>query len=495
MNLGVTHMPEKITGLGITFDDVMLIPGKSSVQPSDVKVGTQLTREITINIPIVSAAMDTVTEAEFAIGLAREGGIGIIHKNLSPEEQAGQVDRVKRSESGIVSNPITLGPDQLIKDALAVMRKYHIYGVPITDKDKLVGMLTNRDLRFIEDENVPIREVMTSENLVTVPEGVSMDEIKKILHKHRIEKLPVVDSKMRLKALITYKDIKKNMDFPNACKDENGRLRVGAAVSVGRDAERRVELLRESQVDVVVIDTAHGHSKNVLDTITKIKTRHRNLQLIAGNIATARAARDLIKAGVDGIKIGVGPGAICTTRVIAGIGVPQVTAIMDCASVAGKLGVPVIADGGIKFSGDIVKALSAGADSVMIGSLFAGTNETPGEIVLYEGRSFKIYRGMGSIQAMKRGSRDRYGQGDIEDETKLVAEGIEGRVPYKGKLSETVYQLIGGLKAGMGYCGVRTIEELKRKSRFIQVTSAGLKESHPHDVIITKEAPNYRLSR
>ena len=488
-------MPEKIARLGITFDDVLLIPCKSSVQPADVKLGARLTKDITINIPIVSAAMDTVTESAFAISLAREGGIGIIHKNLSPEEQAGQVDRVKRSESGVVSNPITMGPDKLVKDALAVMRKYNIYGVPITDKEILVGMLTSRDLRFIEDENIPIKDVMTSENLVTVPEGISMDEVKRILHKHRIEKLPVVDSKMRLKALITFKDIKKSMDFPHACKDENGRLRVGAAVGVGRDTDRRVELLRESKVDVLVIDTAHGHSKNVLDTITRIKTRHRNLQLIAGNIATARAARDLIKAGVDGIKVGVGPGAICTTRVIAGIGVPQVTAIMDCASVASKLGVPVIADGGIKFSGDIVKAIAAGADTVMIGSLFAGTDETPGEIVLYEGRSFKIYRGMGSIPAMKRGSRDRYAQGDVEDEAKLVAEGIEGKVPYKGKLADSVYQLIGGLKAGMGYCGVRTIDELKKKSRFIQVTSAGLKESHPHDVIITKEAPNYRLSR
>ncbi|NIM20643.1 MAG: IMP dehydrogenase [Candidatus Latescibacteria bacterium] len=488
-------MPEKILGMGITFDDVLLIPGKSSVQPSEVNVSTRLTKDIALNIPIVSAAMDTVTEAEFAIALAREGGIGIIHRNMSPEAQAGQVDMVKRSESGVVSNPITLGPDQLVRDARAVMRKYNISGVPITDMGILVGMLTTRDLRFVEDDSVPIRELMTSEGLITAAEGISMEEAKRILHEHRIEKLPVVDSKKRMKGLITFKDIKKSTDYPNACKDEEGRLRVGAAVGVGKDAARRVDLLVESHVDVIAIDTAHGHSENVIDTLTKVKTRHRNLQVIAGNIATAAAARDLIKAGADGIKVGVGPGAICTTRVIAGIGVPQITAIMECAAVAGKVGVPLIADGGVKYSGDIVKAIAAGGDTVMIGSLFAGADETPGEIVLYEGRSFKIYRGMGSVEAMRQGSRDRYAQEDVAEETKLVAEGIEGRVPYKGKLSESVFQLVGGLRAGMGYCGVRTIDELKRKGSFIQVTAAGLRESHPHDVIITKEAPNYRLSQ
>jgi IMP dehydrogenase len=435
-----------------------------------------------------------VTEADFAIALAREGGIGIIHKNMSPEEQAGQVDKVKRSESGIVSNPITLGPDQIVKDALLVMKKYNISGVPITDKGVLVGILTNRDLRFVEEDSVPIRKIMTAKGLITAPEGISMEDAKKLLHKHRIEKLPVVDSTGRMKGLITFKDIKKGMDYPNSCKDSAGRLRVGAAVSVGRDSERRVELLVESHVDVVVIDTAHGHSKNVLDTLTKIKTRYPSLQVIAGNIATARAARDLVKAGADAIKVGVGPGAICTTRVVAGIGVPQVTAIMDCAAVVSKLGVPLIADGGIKYSGDIVKAIAAGADTVMIGSLFAGTDETPGDIMLYEGRSFKSYHGMGSIASMKKGSKDRYAQEGVEEESKFVAEGIEGRVPYKGKLSDSVYQLIGGLRAGMGYCGVRTIEELKKKGRFIQITPASLKEGHPHDVIITKEAPNYRLS-
>ncbi len=486
-------MPEKIVGKGVTFDDVLLIPAKSSIHPAETKLATHLTKQIPLNIPIISAAMDTVTEAELAIAMAREGGIGIIHKNMSPEEQASQVDIVKRSESMVVTNPITLTPSQLIRDAWAVMRKYKISGVPITEKGILVGMLTSRDLRFEEDDSIPIREVMTSEGLVTAPEGISMDEAKKILHKHRIEKLPVVDVKMRMKGLITFKDIKKSMDYPNACKDSEGRLRVGAAVGVGQDAMKRADLLVESNVDVLVIDTAHGHSKNVLETLVKMKTRHGKLQVIAGNIGTAAAASDLIKAGADAIKVGVGPGAICTTRVIAGAGVPQLTAIMDCAVVASKLGVPLIADGGVKYSGDIVKAIAAGADSVMIGSLFAGTHETPGDIVLYEGRSFKIYRGMGSIEAMKGGSGDRYRQEGVE-EGKLVAEGIEGRVPYKGYLSDCVHQLIGGLRAGMGYCGVRTIPELKKKGRFIVNTAAGLRESHPHDVIITKEAPNYRLS-
>jgi IMP dehydrogenase len=486
-------MSEKILGTGITFDDVLLVPAKSSVQPADADVSTLLTKKIRLNIPIVSAAMDTVTEADFAIALAREGGIGFIHKNMNAEGQAGQVDMVKRSESGVVSNPITLGPDNLVKDARVVMKKYHVSGIPITEKDILVGILTNRDLRFVEEDATPIRDVMTAETLVTAPVGTSLEDAKKLLHEHRIEKLPVVDNENHLKGLITFKDMKKQLDFPNACKDAEGRLRVGAAVGVGKDAIKRADVLVEAGVDIVAIDTAHGHTTNVLDTLTTIKTRHKDLQVVAGNIATAQAARDLIKAGADAIKVGMGPGAICTTRVVAGAGVPQITAIMECAQVASKLGIPVIADGGIKFSGDIVKALAAGADCVMIGSLFAGTDETPGEIVLYEGRSFKSYRGMGSISAMKEGSKDRYAQQGVE-EGKLVAEGIEGRVAYKGKLSDSVFQLVGGLRSGMGYCGVKTVSDLKKKSKFIKISAAGLKESHPHDVFITKEAPNYRLN-
>jgi len=486
-------MPEKIVGTGITFDDVLLVPAKSAVHPSKTDIATQLTKKIKLNIPVVSAAMDTVTEAEFAIALAREGGVGFVHKNMSPEAQAGQVDMVKRSESGVISRPITLGPNNLIKEAQAVMKQYKISGVPITKDDVLVGIVTNRDLRFNEDSSRPIGEVMTSKNLVTAREGIGMGDAIKLLHEHRIEKLPVVDAKNRLVGLITVKDIQKRLDYPFACKDEQGRLRVGAAVGVGKEALKRVELLVEAGVDVIAIDTAHGHSSNVIETLTKVKERHPALQVVAGNIATAAAARDLIKAGADAIKVGMGPGAICTTRVVAGAGVPQITAIIDCASVASKLGIPVIADGGIKFSGDIVKAIAAGADSVMIGSLFAGTDETPGEIVLYEGRSFKSYRGMGSIAAMKEGSKDRYAQEGVDDETKLVAEGIEGRVPYKGRLSDSIFQLMGGLRSGMGYTGVRNIAELKRKTKFMQVTQASLKESHPHDVSITKEAPNYRL--
>jgi IMP dehydrogenase len=484
---------EKIIGTGITFDDVLLVPAKSTVHPSDTNTATQLTKTIRLNIPIISAAMDTVTEYELAIAIAREGGIGIIHKNMAPERQASQVDRVKRSESGIISNPITLEPGQSVKDAVTVMRKYKISGVPITDKGKLVGMVTTRDLRFVDDDSLPIQQVMTKDNLITAREGVSMEEAKRILHKHRIEKLPVVDAKMRIKGLITFKDIKKKMDFPMACKDTDGRLRVGAAVGVGADALKRVDLLVESNVDLITIDTAHGHSQNVLDVLAKIKTRHRKLQVVAGNIATARAATDLIKSGADCIKVGMGPGAICTTRVVAGIGVPQITAIKDCARVASKVNVPVIADGGIKYSGDITKAIAAGADSVMIGSLFAGTEESPGQIELFEGRAFKTYRGMGSIDAMKEGSGDRYMQEGV-DEAKLVAEGIEGRVAYKGRLSDTTYQLVGGLRSGMGYCGVDSIAALKKRARFIQISSASVREGHPHDVIITKEAPNYRLT-
>jgi len=485
-------MTEKIIGTGITFDDVLLVPAKSSVAPQDTDVSAQLTRKIRLNIPIVSAAMDTVTEAECAIALAREGGIGFIHKNMSPEAQAGQVDMVKRSESGVVTNPITLDPDNLVKDARLIMKKYNISDVPITEKGQLVGILTNRDLRFTEDYTARIRDIMTSDGLVTTPIGTTLEEAKRLLDEHRIEKLPVVDDNGILMGLITFKDMKKQLDFPNACKDGEGRLRVGAAIGVGKDAMKRADALVEAGVDVVAIDTAHGHSTNVLDTLMKVKTRHESLQIVAGNIATAQAARDLIKHGADAIKVGMGPGAICTTRVVAGAGVPQITAIMDCAEVASKLGIPVIADGGIKFSGDIVKAIASGADSVMIGSLFAGTDETPGEIVLYEGRSFKAYRGMGSVSAMKAGSRDRYAQQGVE-EGKLVAEGIEGRVAYKGKLSESVFQLVGGLRSGMGYCGVDTISDLKKKAKFIKITAAGLKESHPHDILITKEAPNYRL--
>jgi IMP dehydrogenase len=484
---------EKIVGTGITFDDVLLIPGKSSVHPSEASTKTQLTRTIQLNIPIVSAAMDTVTDADLAIALARQGGLGIIHKNMTPEAQAAQVDQVKRSESGIIANPIWLAPDQTVGDARTVMKKYRISGVPVTDNGILVGILTGRDLRFVEDDSVLVRDIMTSKNLVTAPEGVTMEEAKKILHEHRIEKLPVVDAEGRVKGLITFKDIKKSTDYPNACKDAEGRLRVGAAIGVGEDALRRVDLLVEAKVDVVVIDTAHGHSKNVLETLAKTKTRHIKLQVIAGNIATSRAAVDLIRSGADAIKVGMGPGAICTTRVVAGVGIPQVTAIMECSRVASKVGVPLIADGGVKYSGDMVKALAAGADSVMIGSLFAGTEESPGQIELFEGRAFKIYRGMGSIEAMRAGSGDRYMQEGV-DASKLVAEGIEGRVPYKGKLEDTVYQLVGGLRSGMGYCGVSTIADLKKKGRFIQITAAGLRESHPHDVVITKEAPNYRLS-
>ncbi len=487
-------MQDKIVGMGITFDDVLLVPAKSSCHPGDVSVSTRLTRNITLNIPVVSAAMDTVTEADFAIAMAREGGLGFIHKNMSPEAQAGQVDMVKRSESGVISNPITLGPDALVREARVLMKKYRISGVPVTENERLVGIVTSRDLRFVDNDDLAVRDVMTSDGLVTAHAGITMEEARALLRDHRIEKLPVVDDDHKLCGLITVKDMQKRLDYPNACKDANGRLRVGAAVGVGPDALARVERLVAAGVDVVAIDTAHGHSDNVIDTLKGIKAAYKDLEVVAGNIATAEAARDLIKYGADAIKVGMGPGAICTTRIVAGAGVPQITAVMECAKVADKVGVPVIADGGIKYSGDIVKAIAAGADCVMIGSLFAGTDETPGEIVLYEGRSFKLYRGMGSIEAMKQGSKDRYAQADVTDESKLVAEGIEGRVAYKGRLADSIYQMIGGLRAGMGYCGARDINELKKKSRFIQVSPSGLRESHPHDVVITKEAPNYRLN-
>jgi len=481
----------KVIKEGLTFDDVLLVPAKSRVHPRRVNVKTRLTRRIQINIPIVSAAMDTVTEAELAIALAREGGIGIIHKNMAITEQAEEVDRVKRSESGMITNPITLSSDQLVSEAKAVMKQYRISGLPVTKGGKLVGILTNRDLRFIERDDIKVSDVMTSDNLITASEGIKLEKATRILHENRIEKLPVVDKNNKLIGLITVKDIQKKLDFPNASKDSKGRLRVGAAVGVGRDSMSRVATLVDAGTDVIVIDTAHAHSVTVLEVIEKIRKKYKKLDIMAGNIATAAAARDLVRLGVDAIKVGIGPSAICTTRVIAGIGVPQVTAIMDCAEVASKAGVPLIADGGIKYSGDITKALAAGADAVMIGSLFAGTEESPGEMIYYEGKSYKIYRGMGSIGAMKRGSGDRYFQEGVQEESKFVAEGIEGRVSYKGNLSSNVFQLVGGLKAGMGYCGVGTVEELKRKGRFVRITQAGLRESHPHDVIITKEPPNY----
>ncbi len=485
---------KKIVKEGLTFDDVLLIPARSRIHPQKVNLKTRLTKKITLNIPIISAAMDTVTEAELAIALAREGGIGIIHKNFSIEEQAEQVDRVKRSESGLISNPVTFSPDQLVSEAMEVMISYRISGLPITKKNGvLVGILTNRDLRFIDRFDQKVSDVMTK-NPITASIGISMEKAKRILHENRIEKLPVVDRNGKLKGLITVKDIQKKMDYPNACKDSNGRLRVGAAVGAVGETMRQVKALVEAGVDLVVVDTAHGHSTAVLETVEKIRRKYGELQIIAGNIATASGTRDLIKAGASAVKVGIGPGAICTTRVIAGIGIPQVTAILDCAEVAAKAGIPIIADGGIKFSGDITKAIAAGADCVMVGSLFAGTEESPGEIIYHQGKSFKIYRGMGSIGAMKSGSGDRYFQAGITEDRKFVAEGIEGRVSYKGSLASNVYQLMGGLRSGMGYCGVGTIEQLKKKSRFIRITQAGLRESHPHDVTITKEAPNYKTT-
>jgi len=478
---------DKFVKEGLSFDDVLVIPSKSEVLPKDVDISTRLTNKIKLNIPIISAGMDTVTEARLAIAIAREGGIGIIHKNMSIEKQALEVDKVKRSEHGVIVDPFYLSPDNLIGEALELMERYKISGVPITEGTKLVGILTNRDLRFEEDKSKKIREVMTKDNLVTAPEGTTLDEAKEILKKHKIEKLPIVDEDFNLKGLITIKDIEKAIKYPNSAKDQKGRLLVGAAVGVTRDMEDRLKALVEAKVDVVVVDTAHGHSKGVMEAVNRIKEHYPELQVIAGNVATADATRDLIKAGADAVKVGMGPGSICTTRVVAGIGVPQVTAIYDCAQEAAKYNIPIIADGGIKYSGDIVKAIAAGADTVMIGSLFAGTEESPGEIQIYKGRSFKVYRGMGSMAAMEEGSKDRYFQEDVK---KLVPEGVEGRVPYKGPLSETVYQLVGGLRAGMGYCGAKNIQELKQ-AKFIRISDAGLRESHPHDIYITKEAPNY----
>jgi IMP dehydrogenase len=475
----------------LTFDDVLLVPGYSEVIPAEIDTTTMLTKSIRLQIPFLSAAMDTVTEADMAIALARAGGMGVVHKNMEPKAQASNVERVKRSESGMITKPITLGPDKTIDEALALMKHYSISGVPITEGAKLVGILTNRDLRFVKDMSKKVREVMTSENLVTVPEGTTLEESAEILHKHRIEKLLVVNGNGELRGLITVKDIQKKLDFPDACKDAKGRLRVAAAVGVGPDTMLRVDLLVEAGVDLLVVDTAHGHSRNVLDMVKNIKAKYPEAQVLAGNIATAAAAAALIEAGADAVKVGIGPGSICTTRVVAGVGVPQITAIMDVATVTRKHGIPLIADGGIRYSGDVAKAIAVGADAVMAGSLLAGTDESPGEKVLYEGRVFKTYRGMGSLGAMQQGSKDRYFQGEISETEKLVPEGIEGRVPYKGRAQDVLYQLVGGLRSGMGYCGCPTITEFQEKAELVRATGAGMTESHPHDIQITKEAPNY----
>ena len=493
MRVGIGHIGSKELEEGLTFDDVLLLPGESNVLPKDADVSVSLTPEIRLSIPILSAAMDTVTEAETAIAVAREGGIGFIHRNNTPDEQAVEVDRVKKSESGMIIDPITVDPDQKVHEALEVMGKYRISGLPVTRNGKLVGILTNRDLRFETNFEQPISNVMTKDDLVTVPVGTTLEQAKEILHKNRIEKLLVVDGKNNLRGLITIKDILKIKKYPFACKDGNGRLRVGAALGVGPGWEERVDKLLKAGADILCVDTAHGHSKDVIETVHSIRKNFPGVQMIAGNVATGEGTEMLIKAGVDCVKVGVGPGSICTTRVIAGVGVPQVTAIMKCAAAADKKGIPLIADGGVKYSGDITKAMAAGASAVMIGGLFAGTDESPGEIVLYQGRSYKVYRGMGSLEAMKRGSRDRYFQSHVEAESKLVPEGIEGRVPYRGPTAAVVFQLVGGLKAGMGYVGARNIAELKERAVFMKITSAGLRESHVHDVIITKEAPNYRV--
>jgi len=476
-----------------SFDDVLLLPGYSDVLPRDVDTSTRLTKNIKLSIPIVSAAMDTVTEAHTAISMAREGGIGFIHRNMSITSQVVEVDRVKKSESGMIVDPVTIHPDQLVHEVLKLMGKYRISGVPVTKGDRLVGIVTNRDLRFETDLEKKVSEVMTKENLITVSEGITLEDSKKLLHKHRIEKLLVVDDKRRLIGMITIKDIEKIKKYPNACKDSMGRLRVGAAIGVGTDMEERAEALLKTGADVILIDTSHGHSKNVLNAVEILKNNFKEIELIAGNVGTAKGAEALVKAGVDGVKIGIGPGSICTTRVVAGVGVPQITAIMNCESVYNKTGVPLIADGGIKFSGDITKAVAAGAHVIMIGGLLAGTEESPGELVIFQGRSYKAYRGMGSIEAMRKGSKDRYYQGEDVHGDKLVPEGIVGRVPYRGSLSDNIFQLIGGLKAGMGYVGCRNLDELREKARFIKISAAGMRESHVHDVIITKEAPNYRL--
>ncbi len=478
---------------GLTFDDILLIPQESNILPCDVDLSTQLTNTIRLNIPIISAAMDCVTESQMAIAMAREGGIGIIHKNLSIEAQAAEVDKVKKSESGMISNPITLHPDQKLHDALAIMQQYHISGLPITVEGKLVGILTNRDLRFETNLDLRVSDIMTKDNLVTAREGIEIEKAKELLHKNRIEKLPIVDEHNNLKGLITIKDIKKAIQYPDSSKDEFGRLRAGAAIGVTQDKFERLEALIKAGVDVVTIDTAHGHSKNVIESVKEIKQSYPKLQVIAGNIATTEAAKALIKAGADCIKVGIGPGSICTTRIVSGCGVPQITAITDVVQAAKAANIPVIADGGIKFSGDMVKALAVGANTIMLGSLLAGVEESPGETVLYQGRAYKIYRGMGSIGAMKCGSKDRYFQADVTNDKKFVPEGIEGRVPFSGDLASSIYQFIGGIRAGMGYVGAKNIKDLQERAKFVKISSAGLKESHVHDVIITKEAPNYRM--
>ncbi len=475
---------------GLTFDDVLLIPQASDVLPSEVDLRTTLAPGINLNVPIISAAMDTVTESRLAIAMAREGGMGILHKNMSIEDQAKEVDRVKRSEHGVITDPFFLEPQNLVKDAVALMERYRISGVPITRNGKLVGILTNRDLRFETNFEQPIENVMTKENLITAPVGTSLADAQKILGKHRIEKLPIVDEKGYLKGLITIKDIEKSIQYPNSARDKNGRLLAGAAVGTAANTIERVAALVEAKADIIAIDTAHGHSHMVLKKVEEIKSKFPNVPLIAGNVATAAATEALIKSGADVVKVGIGPGSICTTRVVAGIGVPQLTAVMDCAEAADKLGKRIIADGGIKYSGDIVKALAAGGSAVMIGSMLAGTAESPGEIELYQGRSFKVYRGMGSLGAMAAGSKDRYFQ---ENASKFVPEGVEGRVPYRGTISEIVFQMVGGIRSGMGYCGMRTIEDLRKNSEFVRITNAGLRESHPHDISISKEAPNYSV--
>ena len=482
---------DKFQKEGLTFDDVLLVPQESDFVGREAILSTQLTQKITLNIPLMSAAMDTVTESNMAIAIAREGGIGIIHKNMSMEEQAAEVDKVKRSEHGVIVDPFSLSPNHTLNDAEALMSKYKISGVPITENERLVGILTNRDLKFENDYSKKIEECMTKENLVTAPVGTTLEDAKEILRQNKIEKLPIVDQNGCLKGLITIKDIEKAIQYPNSARDENGRLLVGAALGVTGDILERAQLLVDAKVDAVVLDSAHGHSKNIADCLRKLKAAFPDLQVIAGNIATAEAAEFLIRAGADAIKVGIGPGSICTTRVVAGIGVPQITAICDAAEVAAKYGIPVIADGGIKYSGDLVKAIAAGADVIMMGSIFAGCEESPGETEIYQGRQFKVYRGMGSIGAMNNGSKDRYFQ---EGMKKLVPEGVEGRVPYKGAVSDTIFQLLGGLRSGMGYCGTKTIPLLKKNGRFVRITGAGLKESHPHDVNITKESPNYSIN-
>ncbi len=484
----------KVLGEALTYDDILLVPSKSHVLPREVNIQTKLSRNIVLNIPLLSAAMDTVTESAMAIALAREGGMGILHKNLTIARQVEEVDRVKRSESGMILDPITVKANQRVRDVLALMNKYKISGIPVVDDaGRLIGIITNRDLRFEPDEDQAVAEVMTKERLVTAPVGTTIDQAERILQKHKIEKLPVVDKHGALNGLITFKDIQKKKRYPHASKDEHGRLRVGAAVGVTADTTDRVSELVKGGVDLIVVDTAHGHSDGVLKTVKALRKKFTNLEMIAGNVATAEGTRDLIRAGVDAVKVGIGPGSICTTRVVAGVGIPQVTAIMECAGAARRSGVPIIADGGIKQTGDIAKAIAAGADTVMIGGLFAGVDESPGEKVLYEGRSYKMYRGMGSLEAMKQGSKDRYFQDAEDDIQKLVPEGIEGRVPYKGALGDIVYQMVGGLRAAMGYCGTGTITELKARGRFVRITDAGLRESHPHDIAITKEAPNYHV--